>query len=338
MSAQFPEQDGWIWRNGEFIPWQDARIHVMTHAVHYGSSVFEGIRCYRTPEGPAVLRLRDHIRRFLDSARIYRMDTGYDVEELSELCLELIRRNRLEECYIRPLTFRGYGAAGLNPATSPVDTYLICWPWGAYLGAEALNKGVDVCVSSWQRPTPNTFPTLAKAGGHYLNAQLMKMEAVANGYAEAIALNQQGLVSEGSGQNIFLVRDGRLLTPPVDGAMLPGITRDCVIKLAEELGIEVVYGQVPREALYIADELFFTGTAAEVSPIRSVDRIPIGKGEPGPVARKLQEELLGLAKGERPDPYGWLTHVGSSEEDGGARADQKAATETDQELKAKVTG
>jgi branched-chain amino acid aminotransferase len=281
----------------------------MSHVAHYGSSVFEGIRCYRTPDGPAVLRLQDHLKRFADSARIYRMELDYSQEELADLSVELIRRNGFDECYLRPLALRGYGAAGLNPSTSPIEVYLICWPWGAYLGADALNQGVDVCVSSWQRPSPNTFPTLAKAGGHYLNAQLMKMEAIANGYAEAIALNREGKVSEGSGQNIFLVRKGVLYTPPLDGAMLPGITRDCIITLARDLGIPVVMEDVPREALYIADELFFTGTAAEVSPIRSVDRIPIGAGEPGPVARQLQKELLGLAKGERPDPYGWLTPV-----------------------------
>lgn len=310
MSAQFPEDDGWIWRNGEFLPWNDARVHIMTHAIHYGSSVFEGIRCYRTPDGPAVLRLGDHMRRFVDSAKIYRMELGYDVGELNALVIELIRRNGFDECYVRPLALRGYGAAGLNPSSSPVDVYLICWPWGAYLGADALNKGVDVCVSSWQRPAPNTFPTLAKAGGNYINAQLMKMEAVANGYTEAIALNVRGMVSEGSGQNLFLVRDGVLYTPPVDGAMLPGITRDAVLRLArEELDIPVSEEEIPREALYIADEAFFTGTAAEVSPIRSVDRIPVGKGEPGPIARRLQKELLDLAKGARPDPFGWLTHV-----------------------------
>jgi len=312
MSNPFPEEDGWIWRNGDFIPWKDAQIHVMSHVVHYGSSVFEGIRCYRTPEGPAVLRLQDHIRRFFDSARIYRMQLGYDAAQLEEVSLELIRRNRMEECYLRPLAIRGYGAAGLNPSSSPVDTYLICWPWGTYLGADALNDGVDVCVSSWQRPSPNTFPTLAKAGGNYINAQLMKMEAVANGYAEAVALNREGKVSEGSGQNIFLVRDGVLTTPALDGAMLPGITRDCILTLARELEIPVVIEDVPREALYIADELFFTGTAAEVSPIRSVDRIPVGNGRPGPVARRLQEALLGLAKGERPDSHGWLTLVNSA--------------------------
>lgn len=326
MSAQFPEDDGWIWRNGEFVPWNDARVHIMTHAIHYGSSVFEGIRCYRTPDGPAVLRLGDHMRRFVDSAKIYRMELGYDVGELNALVIELIRRNGFEECYIRPLALRGYGAAGLNPSSSPVDIYLICWPWGAYLGAEALNKGVDVCVSSWQRPAPNTFPTLAKAGGNYINAQLMKMEAVANGYTEAIALNVRGMVSEGSGQNLFLVRDGVLYTPPVDGAMLPGLTRDAVLRLArEELEIPVSEEEIPREALYIADEAFFTGTAAEVSPIRSVDRIPVGRGEPGPIARRLQKELLDLAKGARPDPFGWLTHV-------------KQIDATNPSVEAKVTG
>ncbi len=312
MSAQFPEDDGWIWKDGEFIPWTEARIHVMSHVVHYGSSVFEGIRCYRTSEGPAVLRLQDHLLRFRNSAKIYRMDLPYSIDELEDVSLELIRKNGVEECYLRPLAIRGYGAAGLNPASSPIETYLICWPWGAYLGADALNKGVDVCVSSWQRPAPNTFPTMAKAGGHYLNAQLMKMEAISNGYAEAIALNTDGKVCEGSGQNLFLVRSGTLVTPPVDGAMLTGITRDCILTLARELEIPTIMEEVPREALYIADELFFTGTAAEVSPIRSVDRIPVGSGEPGPIARRLQEELLGLAKGERPDPYGWRTVVDTS--------------------------
>ena len=313
MSVQFPEDDGCIWRNGEFIPWKEAQVHVMSHVIHYGSSVFEGVRCYSTPSGPAVLRLVDHMRRFTDSARIYRMDLPYSAKELGDHVRELIRRNQLEECYIRPLAFRGYGSIGLNPTTSPVETYLVCWPWGAYLGAEAMSAGVDVCISSWQRPAPNTFPTLAKAGGNYLNAQLMKMEAVANGYAEAIALNVRGMVSEGSGQNLFLVRDGVIYTPPLDGAMLPGITRDCVITLAEEMEVPVVLQDVPREALYIADELFFTGTASEISPIRSVDRIQVGKGKPGPIARQLHKELMDLAKGLRPDPYGWLAPVQSVE-------------------------
>lgn len=313
MSLQAMERDGWIWRNGEFVHWKDAQVHVMSHAMHYGSSIFEGIRCYATPDGPAVLRLGDHMRRFLESARIYRMDLGRTAEELSEHVVELIRRNELDECYIRPLAFRGYGSVGLNPMNSPVETYLVCWPWGAYLGAEAIENGVDVCVSSWQRPAPNTFPMLAKAGGNYLSGALMKMEAVANGYGEAIALNVNGMVSEGSGQNIFLVRDGALFTPPVDGAMLPGITRDCVIRLAEDMGIDVRFESFPREALYVADELFFTGTASEINPVRSVDRIPVGTGKPGPVTKGLQEALMATAKGRRPDRFGWLTPVPAPE-------------------------
>jgi branched-chain amino acid aminotransferase len=311
MTAAFPSTE-WIWKDGSFIPWDEARIHVMSHVVHYGSSVFEGIRCYMTPEGPAVFRLEDHIRRLLASARVYRMLPEHTAETLVDACLELVARNGLDECYLRPLILRGVGAAGLNPYASPVETYLICWPWGAYLGSGALEAGVDVCVSSWHRPAPNTLPTLAKAGGHYMNAQLMKMEAVANGYAEAIALSPSGLVSEGSGQNLFLVRNGTLVTPRVDGSMLTGITRDCVIQLAREEGIPVRFENVVREALYTADELFFSGTAAEVTPIRSVDRIPVGEGTPGPVTLRLQSAILDLARGRRPDPHGWRTPVPSS--------------------------
>jgi branched-chain amino acid aminotransferase len=298
-----------IWREGTFIRWDDAQIHVMSHVVHYGSSIFEGIRCYSTPEGPAVFRLRDHLRRFLGSARIYRMELGWSLEELEAACLATIARNELDACYLRPVALRGVGAAGLNPVASPLETYLICWPWGAYLGETALQDGVDACVSSWNRPAPNTFPTQAKAGGHYMNAQLMKMEAVANGYAEAIALTPGGLVSEGSGQNLFLVRDGVLITPRMDGSMLSGITRDSLIRLAEDEGIPVRHETVPREALYTADELFFSGTAAEVTPVRSVDRIPVGEGRPGPMTLHLQEAILGVAKGTRPDPHGWRTLV-----------------------------
>jgi branched-chain amino acid aminotransferase len=323
MSGQFPEDDGWIWRNGEFIPWKEAQVHVMSHVIHYGSSVFEGVRCYQTPSGPAVLRLQDHMRRFEDSARIYRMDLPYSSGELSECVIELIRRNELEECYIRPLALRGYGTVGLNPLTCPVEVYLACWPWGAYLGAEGLSSGVDVCVSSWQRPAANTFPMLAKAGGNYLNAQLMKMEAVCNGYAEAIALNVRGMVSEGSGQNLFLVRDGVVHTPALDGALLPGITRDCVLTLARERGIATEIHDIPREALYIADELFFTGTASEISPIRSVDRIAVGRGEPGPITLQLQKDLMDLAKGLRPDPHGWLTPVRAAEASTGSVTAQR---------------
>lgn len=308
MSAEFPTA-GWIWHQGEFIPWKEARIHVMSHVVHYGSSVFEGIRCYTTPRGPAVFRLQDHMRRFVHSARIYRMELGYSQAELEEGCLALIRKNELEECYLRPVALRGVGAAGLDPFASPVHTYLICWPWGAYLGDGALEEGVDACVSSWHRPTPNTIPTQAKAGGHYMNAQLMKMEAVAGGFSEAIALSTTGLVSEGSGQNLFLVRDGVLVTPQIDGSMLSGITRDAVLKLAADEGIPVRHENVAREALYTADEMFFTGTAAEVTPVRSVDRIPVADGRPGPITRQMQTAVLEVARGQRPDAHGWLTPV-----------------------------
>ncbi|NJD10422.1 MAG: branched-chain amino acid transaminase, partial [Gemmatimonadetes bacterium] len=298
-----------IWRNGELIPWADANIHIMSHVVHYGSSVFEGIRCYRTPDGPAIFRLQDHIRRLQDSARVLRMDSGYSDAQLAGACLGLVERNGLEECYVRPILLRGVGAAGLDPAASPVDSYIICWPWGAYLGDGALERGVDVCVSSWQRPGPNTHPALAKAGGNYISSQLITMEAVANGYHEGIALAPGGLVSEGSGQNVFLVKRGRLITPAIDGSMLDGITRDCVLELARELGIAVSEQRVPRELLYGADELFFTGTAAEITPIRSVDHVVIGGGAAGPVTRRLQQRLLDIARGRAPDSYGWRTPV-----------------------------
>jgi branched-chain amino acid aminotransferase len=308
MSTQFPQTE-WIWYNGEFIRWETATIHVMSHVVHYGSSVFEGIRCYNTPEGPAIFRLKEHLRRLDDSARVYRMDPRYDQEAFATACKELILRNELEECYLRPVILRGYGAAGLNPASSPVESYVVCWPWGTYLGAGALEQGVDVCVSSWQRPGPNTHPVLSKAGGNYLSSQLIKMEALSNGYQEGIALGPGGLVSEGSGQNIFLVRGSTLITPAMDGTLLEGITRDCVVTLAREMGIEVVEQRVPRELLYMADEIFFTGTAAEVTPVRSVDRIVVGAGVAGPVTLSLQERLLGIAQGRLPDTHGWRTPV-----------------------------
>jgi branched-chain amino acid aminotransferase len=306
--SQFPSTR-WIWKDGEFIPWEAATLHVMSHVVHYGSSVFEGIRCYRTPEGPAIFRLPEHLRRLEDSARVYRMPLAHSAEALARATAELIVRNELEDCYIRPLVLRGYGAAGVHPGASPIETYLVCWPWGAYLGEGALEQGVDVCVSSWHRPAPNTHPVLSKAGGNYLSSQLMKMEAAANGYAEAIGLSYDGLVSEGSGQNLFLVRDGTLITPTLDGSLLLGITRDSILTLARDLGIPVREQAVPREMLYCADEIFMTGTAAEVTPVRSVDRIPVGSGTVGPVTRRLQQELLGVARGERPDRYGWRTRV-----------------------------
>jgi len=299
-----------IWHNGRFIRWDEATIHVLSHVVSYGSSVFEGIRCYATPSGPAVFRLREHIRRMFDSAKIYRMENlGYSAEQLGEAMLELVRVNKMDSCYIRPIALRGYGEMGVNPLKNPIDVYIACWSWGKYLGEEALAEGVDVCVSSWTRIAPNTLPALAKAGANYMNSQLIKMEALANGYSEGIALDSAGYVSEGSGENIFVVRDGKIHTPPLGASVLPGITRDSVLLLARELGIPLVETIIPRELLYIADEVFFSGTAAEITPIRSIDRIPIGKGRRGPIAEKLQKEFFAIVNGAKPDRYGWLTAV-----------------------------
>lgn len=308
MGTRITEAE-WIWKDGQFVAWADARVHVLSLAVQFGSSVFEGIRCYRTPDGPAVFRLNEHLRRLFDSCRIYRMVPRYEQQQLAEAILATVSRNQLEACYIRPMVLRGYGSAGMDPSESPVETWVCAFPWGTYLGEGALDAGVDVCVSTWHRPAPNTLPSLAKGAGHYNNAQLVKMEAIANGYAEAIALGPGGLVSEGSGQNIFLVRDDVLITPTIDGTSLAGITRDSVITLAHDMGITVEIRPVPREMLYAADELFFTGTAAELTPIRSVDRIVVGEGRMGPLTRRLQERFLGTARGELPDVYGWLTHV-----------------------------
>lgn len=320
----FPETQ-WIWKNGELIAWNDARIHIMSHVVHYGSSIFEGMRCYDTTEGPSIFRLDEHLRRFHDSARIYRMPLNWSVPELREACHAVVRANGLRECYIRPVAIRGYGAAGVNPKGSPLDTYIVVWPWGAYLGAGALENGVDACISSWARAAPNTFPALAKAGGNYVNSQLMKMEAEANGYAEAIGLGPDGLVSEGSGQNLFLVRDGVLFTSSTDGTQLNGITRDSVITLARALGIPVLERPIPRESLYTADELFFTGTAAELTPIRSVDRIQVGAGRAGPLTLQLQKEYLEIARGLAPDRFGWRSVVAMAPEEEGGRPAQASA-------------
>jgi branched-chain amino acid aminotransferase len=299
----------WIWRDGEVVPWRDANVHLLSLAVQFGSSVFEGVRCYSTPGGPAIFRWHDHLRRLYDSARIYRMVPRWTPAELTAAAAALVERNELNACYIRPMVLRGYGDAGMLPLESPIETYIACWPWGTYLGEGALESGVDVCVSSWNRPAPNTFPSLAKAAGHYNNAQLIKMEAAANGFAEAIALSPGGMVSEGSGQNVMLVRDGVLITTPVDGTILQGITRASVLAIAHDLGIEVREVAIPREMLYTADEIFFTGTAAEVTPIRSIDRIQVGDGTAGPVTRRLQQRFLGVATGAEPDTHGWLTHV-----------------------------
>ncbi len=309
MGTSALKKADWIWKEGEFVAWDDARVHLLSLAVQFGTSMFEGIRCYDTPDGPAIFRLREHLRRLQDSCRIYRMPVKYSADELADACRDTVRRNGLADCYVRPMVLWGYGSAGMHPADSPLETWVAAWPWGAYLGEEALANGVDVCVSSWLRAHPNTFPVLAKAAGNYVNAQLIKMEAVANGYAEGIALGPGGLVSEGSGQNLFLVRNGVVITPFLDGTSLAGITRDAVLTIARDLGYPIREQDVPRESLYTADEMFFTGTASEVTPIRSVDRIPVGEGRTGPVTRAIQERFMDTVKGRVEDARGWLTPV-----------------------------
>lgn len=298
-----------IWMNGEFVDWDDARIHILSHVVHYGSSVFEGLRCYKNARGSAIFRLQDHTKRLFNSAKIYRMEVPYTPDEINAATIELISLNNLEECYIRPVIYRGYGSMGVNPAGCPVDVAIAVWNWGKYLGPEALENGVDVCVSSWNRMAPNTFPALAKTAANYMNSQLIKMEAIANGYVEGIALDTAGYISEGSGENVFLVHNGVLSTPPVASSVLSGITRDTVMRLAEEMGIKVLEERLPREALYIADEVFLSGSAAEITPIASVDRIPVGNGRRGPITKRLQERYFAIIGGEAPDNYGWLTPV-----------------------------
>lgn len=297
-----------VWHNGAFIPWENATIHVASHVVSYASGMFEGIRCYETPGGAAIFRLKEHTARLFNSAKIYRMDLGYTPAQLEEAMVELMRVNAAPHAYIRPLVFRGLGDLGVNPLKNPVEVYLIAWRWGKYLGDSALSQGIDVCVSSWNRMAPNTLPAMAKAAGNYMNSQLIRMEATVNGYAEGIALDVQGNVSEGSGENIFLVREGRIFTPPLAASVLAGITRDSVITLCGEMGYEVVEQNIAREMLYIADEIFFTGTAAEVTPIRSVDRIPVGSGKPGAVTARIQARFLSIVQGQAEDRYGWLTY------------------------------
>ena len=298
-----------IWMNGKFVNWDDAKIHILSHVVHYGSSVFEGIRCYNTKRGPAVFRLPEHARRLFDSAKIYRMDIPYTRDEISGAILETIKVNNLKECYIRPLVYRGYDSLGVNPFNCPVDVAIAVWEWGKYLGPEALEQGVDVMVSTWARMAPNTFPAMAKAGANYMNSQLIKMEALKNGYTEGIALDVTGYVSEGSGENLFVIRNNILYTPPLGASVLAGITRDSVITIATELGYNVVEQLIPREMLYIADELFFTGSAAEITPIRSVDKITVGNGRRGPITENLQKHLFGILEGKMEDKYNWLTPV-----------------------------
>jgi len=298
-----------IWHNGKFIQWDDAKLHVLSHVVSYGSGIFEGIRCYETPQGPAIFRLREHMQRLINSGRIYRMELPYSVDEFSSAACELVRLNKMGACYVKPIVLRGYGEVGVNPLNSPIEHYMACWNWGSYLGPEALSKGVDVCVSSWTRIAPNTLPAMSKAAANYMNSQLIRMEAALNGYAEGIALDTSGHVSEGSGMNIFLVQDGTLYTPPLATSILPGITRDAITKLAGDLNIPVKESAIPREMLYIADEVFFVGTAVEVTPIRSVDKIVVGKGSAGPITRAIQQEFFAVTSGKKPDTHGWLTPV-----------------------------
>ena len=299
-----------IWHNGKFIHWDDAKIHVLSHVVNYGSAVFEGVRCYETAQGSGIFRLREHMQRLLNSAHIYRMDVAFNLETLCQASLDLVRENKVSACYIRPIVLRGYGDAGVDPHGCPIEVYLACWEWGKYLGEEALRSGVDVCVSSWNRPAPNTLPQMAKAAANYMNSQLIRMEAKINGYDEGIALDVNGYVSEGSGENIFAVMNGTIHTPPLANSALPGITRDSVITLCRELGFPVVEQMIPREMLYIADEVFFSGTAAEVTPVRSVDRVKVGSGSRGPVTKSVQEEFFAIVNGKTPDRHGWLSPVG----------------------------
>ena len=304
----FPKSD-LIWMNGKLVPWDDARIHVGSHVIHYGSAVFEGVRCYATPEGPAVFRLHAHTERLYDSAKIYRMDVPIGPDEFNQAIVDTIAANRLDACYIRPIVYRGYGQLGVNPFPCPVDMAVMVWEWGKYLGPEALENGVDVCVSSWTRMAPNSLPAMAKAAANYMNSQLIKMEAIKDGYTEGIALDSDGYISEGSGENLFIVKKGVLVTPPLVSSVLPGITRDSVIALARRLGISIHEERLPREMLYLADEVFFTGTAAEITPIRSIDKIQVGKGKRGPVTEALQKAFFDVLECRVPDEFSWLTFV-----------------------------
>jgi len=301
------QKTGKIWHNGKLINWEDATIHVMSHVVHYGSSVFEGIRCYDLPSGPAIFRADDHMQRLLDSAKIYRIDVPFTREELIKGMLETVGQNGVWPCYVRPIVLRGYGEAGVNPFNSPTEVYIVNYPWGKYLGGET--EGCDVCISSWTRMAPNTLPAMAKSGANYMNSQLIKMEAIVNGYVEGIALDVSGFVSEGSGENLFVVHRDKLITAPLGNSVLPGITRDSILLIARDLNIPVVEQMIPRELLYIADEVFFTGTAAEVTPIRSVDKIKVGNGGMGPITRALQKEFYAVVRGEKADRHRWLTPV-----------------------------
>ncbi len=298
-----------VWHNGRLVPWDDAKIHVMSHVVNYGSSVFEGIRCYHTGKGAGIFRLRDHMLRLLQSCKVYRIDLDYSLDALCDGAVELVAANKVSPCYIRPIVLRGYGQVGVNPFNSPTEVYIANYEWGKYLGSPDSDDGVDVCVSSWNRLAPNTMPTMAKAGANYMNSQLIKMEAIVNGYAEGIALDVNGYVSEGSGENVFVVHKERIYTPPLGNSVLPGITRNSVLHIAHDLGLPVVEQIIPREMLYICDELFFSGTAAEITPIRSVDKITVGHGIAGPITKSIRKEFYSIVNGIVEDRFGWLTPV-----------------------------
>jgi branched-chain amino acid aminotransferase len=298
-----------VWMNGSLVAWKDATVHVATHALHYGTGIFEGIRAYKTRNGSAVYRLPEHMRRLYDSCRVYRMEPQWSFDELTAAVVETVRVNGYESCYIRPLAYRGLETLGLDPRPCPVDVSIIVWEWAAMYGAEGLSKGIDVAVSSWTRLAPNTLPAMAKATGNYANSGLIKMQAMIDGYGDAIALDENGLVSEGSGQNLFLVRDKVIYTPSVTSSILQGITRDSVMVMARDLGYEIREAAIPREFLYMADEAFFCGTAVEITPIKSIDRIPVGDGERGPVTAALQQQFFGIINGDVPDTHRWLTPV-----------------------------
>ena len=309
-----------VWINGRLVDFADAKIHIFSHAIHYGSGLFEGIRCYNTKRGPAIFRLNEHTRRLFDSAKIYRMEIPYTFEQVNQAALDVVRANEFDDCYLRPVVYRGFHSLGVFPGACPVDVVIAAWHWGKYLGAEAIEHGVNVRVSSWNRMAPNTFPAMAKATGNYMNSILIRQEAAIDGYSEGIALDVNGYVSEGSGENIFVIRDGKIFTPHFGSSILNGITRASIIQIAKDFGYEVVETFIPREMLYIADEVFFTGTAAEVTPIRSVDKIEIGNGRRGPITERIQKEFFSYIAGEIPDRYNWLTPVYAEREQGARKA------------------
>jgi len=302
------KENEFIWQNGSLVKWKDAKVHVLTHALHYGSSVFEGIRVYKTDKGGTFFRLDDHLKRLYNSAKIYHINIPFTIEILKDACKEVVNRNNLNNgAYVRPVAFKGYGEMGVaGMMDAPAECAIAAWEWGTYLGDKALENGVDVCVSSWNRVAPNTIPTLAKAGGNYLSSSLITMEARKNGYSEGIALNTEGYVSEGAGENIFIALDGELYTPPLSSAILAGLTRDTVLKIADKLGLKVSQESIPREILYIADEIFLTGTAVEITPVKSVDGYQVGNGQRGPMTKKVQDEFFGLFNGATVDNYDWL--------------------------------